>query len=149
MFYSCLSGVRFLFVLATFDIQLNKYQLRFYYRCFVDYIFGIFLKTLHCIGRYSHHCVTKTKKCSVFLQVESEFVPLYNTYGIGLTTWSPLASGVLTGKYSKGNIPAESRFSLDNYKVIMETFSLYCTRVMLLFLLNGFKILMPPALDGP
>ncbi|VAI63132.1 unnamed protein product [Triticum turgidum subsp. durum] len=50
------------------------------------------------------------------LGVESEFVPLYNTYGIGLTTWSPLASGVLTGKYSKGNIPAESRFALDNYK---------------------------------
>ncbi|KAI4963312.1 hypothetical protein ZWY2020_015043 [Hordeum vulgare] len=37
-------------------------------------------------------------------KVESEFVPLYSTYGIGLTTWSPLASGVLTGKYSKGNI---------------------------------------------
>ncbi|VAI51537.1 unnamed protein product [Triticum turgidum subsp. durum] len=50
------------------------------------------------------------------LGVESEFVPLYSTYGIGLTTWSPLASGVLTGKYSKGNIPAESRFALDNYK---------------------------------
>ncbi|XP_048551283.1 probable voltage-gated potassium channel subunit beta, partial [Triticum urartu] len=49
-------------------------------------------------------------------KVESEFVPLYSTYGIGLTTWSPLASGVLTGKYSKGNIPAESRFALDNYK---------------------------------
>ncbi|KAE8804012.1 putative voltage-gated potassium channel subunit beta [Hordeum vulgare] len=48
--------------------------------------------------------------------VESEFVPLYSTYGIGLTTWSPLASGVLTGKYSKGNIPPESRFALDNYK---------------------------------
>ncbi|KAI4983097.1 probable voltage-gated potassium channel subunit beta [Hordeum vulgare subsp. vulgare] len=49
-------------------------------------------------------------------KVESEFVPLYSTYGIGLTTWSPLASGVLTGKYSKGNIPPESRFALDNYK---------------------------------
>ena len=86
----------------------------------------------------------KTKKLFVFLQVESEFVPLYNTYGIGLTTWSPLASGVLTGKYSKGNIPAESRFSLDNYKVIMETLSLYCTCVVLLVFLTEFRISMPP-----
>ncbi|CAD6241717.1 unnamed protein product [Miscanthus lutarioriparius] len=49
-------------------------------------------------------------------KVESEFMPLYSTYGIGLTTWSPLASGVLTGKYSKENVPADSRFALDNYK---------------------------------
>jgi aryl-alcohol dehydrogenase-like predicted oxidoreductase len=58
-------------------------------------------------------------KSTAFLQVESEFLPLYSTYGIGLTTWSPLASGVLTGKYGKGNIPADSRFALDNYKVII------------------------------
>nr|AAC50046.1 potassium channel beta subunit protein [Oryza sativa Japonica Group] len=49
-------------------------------------------------------------------KVESEFLPLYSTYGLGLTTWSPLASGVLTGKYAKGNIPADSRFALENYK---------------------------------
>ncbi|XP_042448592.1 probable voltage-gated potassium channel subunit beta [Zingiber officinale] len=49
-------------------------------------------------------------------KVESEYLPLYDTYGLGLTTWSPLASGVLTGKYSKGNIPSDSRFALDNYK---------------------------------
>jgi len=49
-------------------------------------------------------------------KVESEYSPLYNNYGIGLTTWSPLASGVLTGKYSKDNVPANSRFALENYK---------------------------------
>ncbi|CAA6662576.1 unnamed protein product [Spirodela intermedia] len=48
--------------------------------------------------------------------VEVEYLPLYSNYGIGLTTWSPLASGVLTGKYSKGNIPADSRLALENYK---------------------------------
>lgn len=51
------------------------------------------------------------------VQVESEFLPLYSNYGLGLTTWSPLASGVLTGKYNKGNIPPDSRFALENYKV--------------------------------
>ncbi|KAF5736666.1 putative potassium channel beta [Tripterygium wilfordii] len=49
-------------------------------------------------------------------KVESEYLPLYSNYGLGLTTWSPLASGVLTGKYNKGNIPADSRFALENYK---------------------------------
>ncbi|CAJ2673645.1 unnamed protein product [Trifolium pratense] len=49
-------------------------------------------------------------------KVENEFLPLYSSYGIGLTTWSPLASGVLTGKYKKGVIPPDSRFALENYK---------------------------------
>ncbi|KAK4354885.1 hypothetical protein RND71_027079 [Anisodus tanguticus] len=49
-------------------------------------------------------------------KVESEYLPLYSHYGIGLTTWSPLASGVLTGKYNAGNIPPDSRFALENYK---------------------------------
>ncbi|KAH9681126.1 putative voltage-gated potassium channel subunit beta [Citrus sinensis] len=48
--------------------------------------------------------------------VEAEYLPLYSNYGIGLTTWSPLASGVLTGKYNKGSIPPDSRFALENYK---------------------------------
>jgi hypothetical protein len=56
--------------------------------------------------------------CECVLQVESEFLPLYSNYGIGLTTWSPLASGVLTGKYKKGVIPPDSRFALENYKVM-------------------------------
>ena len=54
---------------------------------------------------------------SVWVQVESEYLPLYSNYGLGLTTWSPLASGVLTGKYSKGTIPSDSRFALENFKV--------------------------------
>lgn len=49
-------------------------------------------------------------------KVEVEYLPLYSAHGIGLTTWSPLASGVLTGKYGKGNIPPDSRFALENYK---------------------------------
>lgn len=48
-------------------------------------------------------------------KVETEYLPLYTNYGIGLTTWSPLASGVLTGKYNSG-VPADSRFALENYK---------------------------------
>jgi len=41
-------------------------------------------------------------------RVEKEYAPLYDEIGIGLTTWSPLASGLLTGKYRDG-VPADSR----------------------------------------
>jgi len=48
-------------------------------------------------------------------KVESEFLPLYESYGLGTTIFSPLASGILTGKYNEG-IPPYSRLSLPDYK---------------------------------
>ena len=48
-------------------------------------------------------------------KVESEFAPLYDEIGLGTTIWSPLASGILTGKYNDG-IPEGSRLSLENYQ---------------------------------
>jgi voltage-dependent potassium channel beta subunit len=42
--------------------------------------------------------------------VEKEYLPVYERAGVGLTTWSPLASGVLTGKYLEG-IPQGSRLA--------------------------------------
>lgn len=47
-------------------------------------------------------------------RVEKEYEPLYQRYGIGLTTWSPLASGLLTGKYLGGNVPEGSRLALES-----------------------------------
>jgi voltage-dependent potassium channel beta subunit len=47
-------------------------------------------------------------------KVEKEFAPLYDRIGLGLTTWSPLASGLLTGKYRDG-VPADSRAALPGY----------------------------------
>lgn len=41
-------------------------------------------------------------------RVENEYAPLYEKYGLGITSWSPLDSGVLTGKYING-IPSGSR----------------------------------------
>ena len=46
-------------------------------------------------------------------RVEQEYAPLYDSLGLGLTTWSPLASGLLTGKYKNG-VPANSRGALEN-----------------------------------
>jgi len=48
-------------------------------------------------------------------KVEKEFSRLYDGIGLGLTTWSPLASGILSGKYAKG-VPAGSRLSLPGYE---------------------------------
>ena len=46
-------------------------------------------------------------------RVEKEYARLYEDTGLGLTTWSPLASGLLTGKY-RGGIPEGSRGAMDN-----------------------------------
>ncbi|WP_118185748.1 potassium channel beta subunit family protein [Paraburkholderia phosphatilytica] len=47
-------------------------------------------------------------------RVEEEYKRLYEDIGLGLTTWSPLASGLLTGKYRSG-VPADSRAQLQGY----------------------------------
>lgn len=54
-------------------------------------------------------------------KVEREFLPLYANLGLGTTTWSPLASGVLTGKYRDG-IPEDSRMAVPEYGWLREEF---------------------------
>ena len=51
---------------------------------------------------------------------EKEYKPLYKKYGLGTTIWSPLASGLLTGKYDKG-IPKKSRFTVKGYEWLGES----------------------------
>jgi voltage-dependent potassium channel beta subunit len=46
--------------------------------------------------------------------VERELAPLFRKIGLGTTVWSPLASGLLTGKYNRG-IPEGSRLDLEGY----------------------------------
>ena len=47
-------------------------------------------------------------------RVESEYAPLYAEYGMGTTIWSPLASGLLTGKYNNG-VQQEGRLAQEDY----------------------------------
>jgi voltage-dependent potassium channel beta subunit len=49
------------------------------------------------------------------MRVEFEYARLYDDIGLGLTTWSPLASGALTGKYLDG-VPDDSRANLPGYE---------------------------------
>lgn len=73
-------------------------------------------------------------------RVEIEYAPLYEIHkttstqadggttgitttkgGMGLTTWSPLASGLLSGKYgTSGKIPPGSRFAIERYKFLAD-----------------------------
>ncbi|KAJ1928703.1 hypothetical protein IWQ60_001803 [Tieghemiomyces parasiticus] len=50
-------------------------------------------------------------------RVEQEYVPLCREYGLGLTTWSPLLSGVLSGKYLQG-IAEGTRLSMSRHVIV-------------------------------
>ena len=52
-------------------------------------------------------------------RVEVEYARLYDDIGLGLTTWSPLASGLLTGKYKDG-IPPDSRGAIPRMQFLVE-----------------------------
>jgi voltage-dependent potassium channel beta subunit len=52
-------------------------------------------------------------------KVERDYASLYGLMGLGTTIWSPLASGVLTGKYNSG-IPDDSRMNLPGYEWLKE-----------------------------
>lgn len=63
-----------------------------------------------------HKPVTEQPEYNLFTRArfENEYARLFQDYGYGATTWSPLASGLLTGKYRHG-IPADSRARLKGY----------------------------------
>ncbi|MBM3922285.1 MAG: aldo/keto reductase [Sphingomonadales bacterium] len=48
-------------------------------------------------------------------KIENEYLMIYKTVGLGTTIWSPLASGLLSGKYNKG-IPADSRLAIPGFE---------------------------------
>ena len=54
-------------------------------------------------------------------KVEKEYSMIFKTVGMGTTIWSPLASGLLTGKYNDG-IPERSRFALEGFDWLKDRF---------------------------
>ncbi|MGN6328144.1 MAG: potassium channel beta subunit family protein [Rhodanobacter sp.] len=53
-------------------------------------------------------------------RVEVEYAPLYEAYGMGTTIWSPLASGLLSGKYNNG-VPPDSRLAQAGYEWLRDS----------------------------
>jgi aryl-alcohol dehydrogenase-like predicted oxidoreductase len=47
-------------------------------------------------------------------KIENEYMEVYKNVGLGTTIWSPLAAGLLTGKYNNG-IPEGSRFAIEGF----------------------------------
>ncbi|MFT4170966.1 MAG: aldo/keto reductase [Rhodocyclaceae bacterium] len=68
-----------------------------------------------------HKPVMEQPQYNLFVRrrVELEYKRLYEDLGLGLTTWSPLGSGVLTGKYLSG-IPSGSRGALPSFEWLHE-----------------------------
>ena len=70
------------------------------------------IRTAWCIAdkHHLHKPVMEQPQYNLFhrKRVEHEYARLYEDIGLGLTTWSPLASGLLTGKYRNG-VPKDSR----------------------------------------
>ncbi len=52
-------------------------------------------------------------------KMERDYLPVFSNIGMGTTIWSPLASGLLSGKYNHG-IPEGSRLALENYAWLKE-----------------------------
>ncbi len=63
-----------------------------------------------CARQNLHRPIVEQPQYNLFhrSRVEKEYAPFYLSPGLGLTVWSPLASGLLTGKYNEG-VPAGSR----------------------------------------
>ncbi|KAI8070362.1 voltage-dependent potassium channel, beta subunit [Gongronella butleri] len=51
-------------------------------------------------------------------RVEKEYLYPIKQYKLGITSWSPLASGVLSGKYNEGTIPNDARLAIQDHPVI-------------------------------
>jgi voltage-dependent potassium channel beta subunit len=63
-------------------------------------------------------------------KVEGDYLPLYELLGLGTTIWSPLASGILTGKYNNG-MPNDSRMNLPGYEWLKDRWSSEAGRAQL------------------
>ena len=77
------------------------------------------IRTAHAVALDNHYYAPVVEQPQYNLlhreRVEVEYAPLYQAYGMGTTIWSPLASGLLSGKYNDG-IPADSRLTQPGYE---------------------------------
>jgi voltage-dependent potassium channel beta subunit len=62
-------------------------------------------------------------------KLEKEYLDLFDKRGLGTTIWSPLASGLLTGKYKNG-IPEDTRMNLSGYEFLRERLESEVGRIM-------------------
>jgi aryl-alcohol dehydrogenase-like predicted oxidoreductase len=56
---------------------------------------------------------------------EVDYAPLYDHYGMGTATWSPLAGGVLAGRFNAGEVPGDSRFETSHSAYVRKNLTRY------------------------
>ncbi|MEO7066322.1 MAG: aldo/keto reductase [Rhodanobacter sp.] len=82
------------------------------------------IRAAHRVARENHFYAPVVEQPQYNLlhreRVEVEYAPLYSAFGMGTTVWSPLASGLLSGKYNNG-IPAGSRLAQPGYEWLKES----------------------------
>jgi voltage-dependent potassium channel beta subunit len=82
------------------------------------------IRTAHDVARENHWYAPVVEQPQYNLlhreRVEVEYAPLYRDFGMGTTIWSPLACGLLSGKYNDG-IPADSRLAQRGYEWLRES----------------------------
>ena len=68
-----------------------------------------------CNSHGLHAPVTEQPQYNMMVRdrFEKEYETLYEKHKYGTTVWSPLASGILSGRYNDGNIPEDSRMNMD------------------------------------
>ncbi len=74
-----------------------------------------------CSAQNLHAPIVEQPQYNLFhrARVETEYAPLYRKPGLGTTIWSPLASGLLTGKYNDG-VPKDSRLNAPGMEWLRE-----------------------------
>ncbi|KJV29681.1 potassium channel beta subunit family protein [Luteibacter yeojuensis] len=76
------------------------------------------IEEAHRVARENHFIAPSMEQPQYNLlhrdRVEKDYAPLYRAHGMGTTIWSPLASGLLTGKYNDG-VPDDSRLGHPDY----------------------------------
>jgi voltage-dependent potassium channel beta subunit len=84
---------------------------------------GVEIMEAHKVARDYRLIGPSVEQCQYNLferqKMEQEFTHLFRTVGMGTTTWSPLAAGLLSGKYNEG-IPEGSRFALQGFDWLKE-----------------------------
>ena len=84
---------------------------------------GVEIMEAHAVAR-QHHLIGPTMEQPQYNlferdKIENEYLQIFKTVGMGTTIWSPLASGLLSGKYNDG-IPKGSRFALEGFDWLKE-----------------------------
>eukprot|EP00347_Sterkiella_histriomuscorum_P008994 403342935 len=69
----------------------------------------------YCRGHNLHEPVTEQPQYNMFVRdrFEKEYENVFAKYRYGSTVWSPLAAGILSGRYNDGNLPEEGRMTQD------------------------------------